>query len=168
MKIALQLTAEDYLRARRLAMRPRPLLRYIGWGMVVLFSAYIVWLGYEAFTGARSQFPFWLALGIVAYLLALYYIAIPWGARRNFRQQKTLQKPVELEFTDSHFLGSSPHGTFNIPWSDFHKWKKNEHMILAYQSAVLMNMIPLRFFQSPDDINKLVATLEANLGPQKP
>jgi hypothetical protein len=167
MKISVQLTAEDYIRARRLGMRPRPVLRYVGCGVAVLFLAFIVWQGYDAFVGSRSGSDFWMLAGLAAYFLALFYLIIPWRTRRHFNQQKTLHGVAELEFTDTHFIGSSMHGSFKMAWSDFHKWKKNDHLILVYQSAVLMHMIPLRFFQSPEDISRLVAILESNLGKEK-
>jgi len=167
MKISYLLTPEDYIRARRLSMRPRPWLRIVGYIVVALFIAFIVWQGYDVFAHGKRQGDFWMIVGIAAYLLTAYFLLLPWRTRRLFRQQKTLQHPIELELTENHFSGSSSHGTFKMAWSDFHKWKKNDHVILIYQSAALMHMIPLRAFQSPTDIATLVSILEKHLGAEK-
>ncbi len=167
MKLSVQLTVEDYIHARRLSMRPRRWLRIVGYVVLALFTVFIVWVGYEGFVLGKPQKDFWMIIGLVAYLLVIYYVLIPWRTKRIFRQQKTLHQPIELEFTDTHFFGSSPHGTFKMGWSDFHKWKKDDHSILVYQSAALMHMIPIRAFQSSADIELLVATLRKHLGPEK-
>jgi hypothetical protein len=167
MKISVTLTPEDYIRARRLAMRPRRWLRVIGYMVVVLFAAFFVWHAYDAFVVGGPQKSFWMLAGLTAYFLTIYFVFSPWRTRRIYRQQKTLQRPVELELTGSHFSGSSPHGTFHMAWADFHKWKKNEHLILVYESSALMRMIPLRAIPSPADIELLVSTLKKHLGAEK-
>ncbi len=167
MKISVQLSPNDYIRARRLAMRPRPSLCILGYVVLVLFAAFIVWQGREAFVLGKPQRDLWIIVGITIYVLAIYFVFIPWQTKRIYRQQKTLQQPLELELDEGHFSVSSAHGTFKMAWRDFHKWKKNSHLILVYQSSVLMHMIPLRAFQSRDDCDALVAILKKNLGAEK-
>lgn len=167
MKLSFTLTPEDYIRARRLAMRPRRELRVVGYGVSLLFVGFIAWQAYETFVVGGPQSSFWINVGLTAYFLAIYFIFIPWRTRRIFRQQKTLQRSVEVEITDSHFSGSSSNGTFRIAWEDFYKWKKNEHLILVYESSALMRMIPLRAVPSQADVETLVSTLKKRLGAER-
>ncbi|WP_438481298.1 YcxB family protein [Oleiharenicola lentus] len=167
MKITFQLTADDCIAARRLAMRPRPSLRRIGYIISILFLLFLLCQGYEVFTQKKPQHNFWFITAVVSYFSALYFVVIPWKTKRIFSQQKTLQSVTELELTDTHFKGSSAHGTCKIAWEEFHKWKKNEHLVLVYQSEALMHMIPLRAFQTTTDKERLTSILKLHLGEER-
>ena len=168
MKFTLTLTADDYIKARRLAMRPRPALRYIGIAVIVLYVISLVWQLIENLIYGHFSSGFWQMLGLGVYLYAIFFIWMPFRVRKIFKQQKTLQVSSEVEFTDSHFLASSPNGTFQMPWKDFHKWKKNKEMVLIYQSEAIMHMIPFRSFQNPEDVSEVSRILTSNLGKEKP
>jgi hypothetical protein len=167
MKFTVTLTAEDCIHARRLAMRPRPAMRRIFYVVLVLFAITMAWSVIDGASTRDSNSSVWLFLGLGAYFCAIYFLGMPYRVRRVFKQQKSLQAPVEMELTDTHFLASSANGTFQMPWKDFHKWKKNDRMVLVYQSEAVMHPIPMRALPDAPDRQKLVEILTRTLGPEK-
>lgn len=167
MKINVQLTTEDYIAARRLSLRPRPVLKYVGYLTLIALTIFLIWQSLEAFQTKKVDQSYWITLGITTYILLLYFFIMPLRTKRLFKQHKALQTPLELEFSDTHFSGTSQNGSFNMVWEDFHKWKRNKKMILIYQSSALMHMVPLRFFDSESDIEHLISILSSKLGKEK-
>lgn len=157
---------EDHL--ARFAMRPRPAMRRLLYVVLALFAVVMAWSLIDGVSARRSDRGVWIFPCMAAYLCAGFFLWMPYSIRRVYKQQKTLHVPIEVELTDIHFLTTSAHGTFQMPWKDFHKWKKNERMILVYQSEVLMHAIPLRALSDAADRKKLVEILSQNLGPEKP
>ena len=167
MKITVQLTADDYIRAQRLGLRPRPVLKYIGYIILILLACVFARQIYDAVYRGKIDTNFWIVLGGISYFVLLYFVIMPVRMKRLFKQQKALHTPAELEFTDSHFSGSSEHGSFEMKWEEFHKWKKNKYLILIYQSDALMHIIPRRSFDSQTDFETLEAILKKHLGNAK-
>jgi len=167
MKFTLTLTVEDCIEARRLSLRPRPTLRFALYVVLALFAGTILWQLVEGVSAGRLDSGFWQLLGIAAYLYAIFFLWMPYRVRKVFRQQKSLQVPTEMELTDTHFIASSANGSFQMPWKDFHKWKKNERMLLVYQSEAILHPIPLRALPDKADQERLFALLRQALGPEK-
>ena len=168
MKFTFTLTAEDCIHARRLAMRPRPAMRRLLYVVIALFAVVTVWSLIDGIAARHVDRSAWMFLGLAAYLFVIFYLWMPYNIRRVFKQQKTLHVPIGVELTDTHFLTTSAHGNFQMPWKDFHKWKKNDRMVLVYQSEALMHAIPLRALSDAGDRKKLLEILAQNLGPEKP
>lgn len=167
MKLYAQLTADDCVAARWLALRPRRSLRIVGYGVIALFILAIAWQLIEFASGSPLQSGFWWMIAAIAYLGLVFFVFMPWRIRRVYRQQKTLQAPFEVEFGDSAFAGQSKHGSFSIAWSDLHKWKLGQKCLLIYQSEAIMHVIPSRAFASSDQRDEAVRLLEAKMGEQK-
>jgi putative Ca2+/H+ antiporter (TMEM165/GDT1 family) len=168
MKFTFTLTAEDCIHARRLAMRPRPSMRRVLYVVLALFAMATVWNLIEGVSTEHMDSKTWLFLGVGAYLYVIFFLWMPYNIRKVFKQQKTLHVPIEVELTDTHFFTTSAHGTFQMPWTDFHKWKKNDRMVLVYQSDALMHAIPTRALADVGDRQKLMEVLTQTLGPEKP
>lgn len=166
-RVSAQLNSDDCVAARWVALRPRRSLQVLGCCILVLLAAVLAWQIIEFTQGTPFQSGFWWLLGAMAYL-GLILALIPLRVRRVFRQQKTLHPPFEMEFSESHFSGSSTHGSFSIPWSDFHKWKAGNKSLLIYQSEAIMHLIPCRAFASEADREAVLRLLETTMGKQKP
>lgn len=167
MKITVQLTADDYVRARRLSMRLHPFMRYVLCIALVFLLVMLIWLGRETFLGRSKTSDFWFIYFVGAFLAVNHFVVMPWQTRRLFKQQKTLQEPAEMEFTSEQLRVTAPSGFLQMNWKDFHKWKRNKHMILLYHSAELMSMIPTRCFSNEEDLARFVSIMESNLGKEK-
>lgn len=168
MKISARLTPEDCVAARWTAIRPRPLIRYLGYAVLALYCACLIWQAVDVVRGRNLAGEFWWMLGVAAYLGFLLFVVMPWRVRRIYRQQKALQRPFEMEFGDTRFSVTAENGSFSMAWADFHKWKKGAKVLLLYQSEAIMHPIPRRAFSTEADFQSVVRLLEEKLGPEKP
>lgn len=51
-----------------------------------------------------------------------------------------------------------------MPWSDYLKWKKNDHLILIYLSDCVYHMLPRRMFVDQSEFEKLGDLLTKKIG----
>ena len=88
---------------------------------------------------------------IMALLIAVRLLYLPWMARRMYRQQKLLRDPADLEWDDRGitFRSAAAHST--IAWEDYVKWKENDRLLLVYLADRLFQIIPKRVFASSAD-----------------
>lgn len=96
--------------------------------------------------------------GAVAYEVARR-LFLPWRARRLFAQQRSLQRPVQFTWDAEGLSWSSANGSGRTPWSDYVKWRQNEHILLLYHSDALFQMLPKRAFSSDLQLPSLLARL---------
>ncbi|MFA6286892.1 MAG: YcxB family protein [Opitutaceae bacterium] len=167
MQFTITLIPLDYVNARRLALRPRTSIRIALYVLLTLLAAA---LAGEVWTFLLSgQSPPGMVLLILApvYFALFYFVFIPFGSRRIFRQQKNLQDPATFAFTDQGMRVDSVRGHMELPWSDFHKWKANDKVLLLYHSSAIFNMIPRRAFATAADFAAFRELVERHLGKQK-
>ena len=167
MKAELQITFQDYLNARRLSLRPRKSLRvvlYLLLAALLLFFAYGV---YSTFAAAGSDKSWLWPLGVAAYFAFLYYLVIPWSARRIYKQQKSLHEAITVELTEEEILLTSTSGSSRVKYADLHKWKMNDKAVLLYHSDAIYHMLPTRIFSSAEDKVAFIDVLQKRLGKQR-
>ena len=167
MKLHCQLTADDYIRARFLHMRPRPVLKWLG--ILVVAAAVVtqalLWL--LPGTHRPEMTPLLVQLGLVVYLLLRLLVWLPWRTRTAFKQQKSLQEPYDVEISEDLYHATSAHGTCAVPWRDFHNYKVGPTLILVYQSDALFHMFPKRWF-ADGEFAEFQQILARNLGKPRP
>jgi hypothetical protein len=164
MKFTLKLTADDYIAARWLSIKPRSMLLYLTYTVVAVYLLSLLADFISIIQGRALETRFWIKLAVGAYLSVSFLIIMPARIRRIFRQQKNLQVESIVEFTETHMLAQSEHGTMNMKWSDFLKWRRNDKMILIYQSEVLMHMLPLRCLSDGTSHTDLIRFLDSKIG----
>jgi hypothetical protein len=167
MQFTLTLTAQDYVHARQLSLRPGRGLRFGLYAVAVLLVLSLIlcildWMT----TGHIPRGAMWMA-GIPAYFLVLYYIVVPWGARRVFKQQKSLHHPTSFIFTEHGMKAENHQGQCVIQWSDFFKWKADSKVVLIYHSSAIFNMFPRHGFATDADYTAFQDLIQTHLGPQK-
>jgi hypothetical protein len=166
MKLHCQLTPGDYIDARFLHLRPRPLFKWIGLSLVGV-AIFVCVNGFLNVSESDAPWNPFIILAALLYFTLFYGVWIPLGTKRLFLQQKTLQEPYEVDISDEAFSASSRHGQTTMVWKDFHKYKTNKRIILLYQSDALFHMFPMRWF-SGDQFREFQEILRANLGDPKP
>ena len=166
MTLHCQLTADDYVRARYLHLRPRPVFK---WLFILAVAAAVVtqallWLmpGKER----PEMTPLLVQLGLAVYLLFRLLVRLPRRTKAVFSQQKSLQAPYDLEISEDQYQATSAHGTSAMPWRDFHQYKVGPTMILVYQSDALFHMFPKRWF-ADGEFTEFQQILARNLGKPK-
>lgn len=122
---------------------------------------------YGALTGGRLDRGWVWAVFAIVYFAFLYYVLLPWRIRRIFKQQKSLHDRFILDLGEDELRIDSPRGNFRMKWSDFHKWKMNDKLILLYHSDAVFQMIPARVFSTEQERGSFAQHLERHLGKQR-
>ncbi|KAA3643040.1 MAG: YcxB family protein [Chloroflexi bacterium] len=143
MKIKGQLNWQDYRSAQRLHASPfkksNPIIT--GFGIVLAIGAVLTLL--LANDQGLEILLYGLIFGAGSYILGRI-IFIPNRAKRIFKQQKELQAPIEMEFTESAFSAVNEFGASSHPWNTFTRWLENKDVFLLYHSDTLYSIIPKR------------------------
>jgi hypothetical protein len=101
----------------------------------------------------------WTLVVLAALIVAVRLVWLPRYAKRVFAQQRDLQSPVKIEWTDTHFIASAETGTTRMAWADFYRWRRNESILLLYRSEALFNFVPLDSAEAlvaADDMQRLM------------
>lgn len=94
------------------------------------------------------------------------FVLIPSIARKRFKQHKALQRPYTLSWSKDALTIKSETGENNTPWSDFLKWRENEHLFLIYVTNGLFRMIPKRAFSDSHAATEFGQLLHEKIGPR--
>jgi hypothetical protein len=149
----------DYVKAQYLHMRPRPLYEILG----IIVLALFFWATWIAITDDDHDAFDLLYLALIIALILNYTVYIPWKTRRVYRQHKALQRELSFKFDATGALVTNENGQSRMPWSDYLRWKQNDHLILIYLSDSMYHMLPSRLFVDPDDFEKLGELLTSKI-----
>lgn len=150
----------DYVRAQYLHMRPRPLYKVLG----VFVSALVLWAAWIAITDESRHPLYFLYPTLLIALILNFTVYVPWKTRRIYGQQKALQRELTFKFDESGALITTENGQTTMPWSDYLRWKQNNHLMLIYLSDCMYHMLPRRLFVDPDGFEKLGELLTNKIG----
>ncbi len=146
MKISGQYLWTDYLDAQLLHLTPPRATRISLWLLGAMLAVSIIsmlLLRVPIEYGAACLVPVLILVG----LYALYrYLIMPRQVKRIFNQQKELNSPFEIEFSEAGLSFSNEFGQTLRPWQMFLKWKENEKIFMLYHSDVMFSMFPKRLF----------------------
>jgi hypothetical protein len=162
MEVRGEFTEHDYLRAQWLHIAPRRGLRVVGYVILALFALALVLTIHR---GVSEADPWRLALAIAAVValagLALWHRYL-WG--RLYRRQPSLQGLHVYSFSHEGIVASSPHGSGQVSWSAFTKWREDSRMFLIYQADNVFHLVPKRWFADEQQISELRALLAKHSG----
>ena len=164
MKLNIQLTPEDYVRANFLNLRPRPVFKWTG---LILLIFVIVVFGistFQAFADRRDFVIPAVLAGSLAYLVFFFRFRWPQRLKKIFRQQKSLRSPYLVELTDESVFMKSEIGESKMTWDFFLKWKENDVLFTLYQSDLLLHIFPKRCFASPEEVAQFRELLVKKIG----
>lgn len=102
-------------------------------------------------------------LGGVLASLGVRSLYVPWKAKRVFRQQRSLQLPFELSWTDEGLFSRNEQGSYNTLWSDFVRWKENDRLFLLYVSDVMFHILPKRVFPNAEALSSFRELLRSRI-----
>ena len=154
----------DYVSAQYLHMRPRPIYKVLG----AFISVLVLWAAWIAITDEdRRAFDLLYPTLVIAMILN-FAVYLPWKTRRIYGQQKALQRELTFRFDENGALITTENGQTATPWSDYLRWKQNNHLILIYLSDCMYHMLPRRLFLDPDGFEKLGELLTSKIGRKLP
>jgi hypothetical protein len=97
---------------------------------------------YSVKTGTAIPVLVVLAVVVLALLCKAW---LPRAIRREVKQRRAFEQPVEIILDDDGARFISPLDTANRAWSDFQRWQENEHAFRLYESRSFFHFIPMRF-----------------------
>jgi YcxB-like protein len=161
MKFTVQVSEQDYMNAQRLHMRPGKARRVFHCLLGIILIPSLLFLA--AADEYHTREPALIALGVIALVIILFVVVVPWRLRRFYREQKTLKYPFTMELNEEGVFSEGENGSGRIKWDDFYAWKQDANTILLYQARNLFNMIPCRVFASTQDGGQVIALIERKL-----
>lgn len=168
MKIDVQLTEEDYVKANYLHLRPRPAVKWAGYFLLFWIVVVLVMSVYMAIAHSTEILIPILVGSLLAYLWFAFGFWTPNRCRKTFRQLKMLQMPFSFEFTDGVIITKSECSEAKLTWDHFRKWKEGKDLFTLYQSDRMMQMIPKRVFSSPEEMTQFRELLAKKIGAASP
>ena len=164
MKSTITLTVYDLIEAKKLSIRPRKPFLIVLCILLALTGCFLVFGVYTAATQNSSDKSWIWALGGILYLGFLYYLIVYDSAKKQFKQSKKLSEPFEIEITQDSLKTKASYGEAELKFTDYHKWKFNEQMILLYQSDALFQIIPSRAFSSEEERQLAISQIQEHCG----
>ncbi|MFK3781404.1 YcxB family protein [Agrobacterium sp. NPDC089420] len=160
--VTFTLTADDYIAANKLFILKYSTSRgpLVCWLMVVFVLLGSLFMLALRFPDAPFMALFYICVAVVITIpLYQYFFGAAVFARKAYADQKSLQHPMTVAWSDEGFRSTSQQGDWNIPWSDYLKWTEDSKVILLYQGARVFNMLPKRVLTPAqiDDFRQLVA-----------
>jgi hypothetical protein len=168
MEIAGRLAADDYLAANVLHRRKRGWRRSVRsftWiGLALVAVVLIPTYGQPGY----SSLPLVLIVAILVTLPIAVglerWVLLPRKCRKIYTQHKALQSEFRTYFDEEGVHGTTDFSSVHHPWSDFIRWKEGRDLFVLYQSDLVMNVVPKRFFEGAEEIAEFRELLQCRLG----
>ena len=138
---------EDCRRAVYLHLRPRPGYGVAGTLILALAALGVIQKIFSPDPWSSSTF---VPLASLAFLAVFFFVALPWQATRQFKQNRFLTHATEYRIDETGLHAQSDLGTTEIPWDHLHKWKENRRLILLYPTDATYFLFPRRLFAPAD------------------
>jgi hypothetical protein len=155
-RVKLDVTYGEHVRAQFLHLRPRPVYAVIGVPVCIVFLGFDCWVLCHP-----SQFTVYdlsiVGLGVLGLVYLL--IGIPYHVRR-MRKNKFHQYDYKVQFDEDIVHFASDLGESHIPWDHFLYWKESRGLILVYVTRSQYIVFPKRLFGSentPGELRSLLA-----------
>ncbi len=151
-ELVYELTPQDLLYAMRLHFRQHirsrtAIIRLVAlWALAVAACGLILASVVDTNDAIVSilSFAIIVPFAIVGIPFLIVYALGGRAARKTYREQKTLHKPVHLSWSEDGVHFSSDFGEARLQWTDFLKARQDRHCILLYESRRLYRLIPTR------------------------
>lgn len=155
---------EDYLAGVRLNLRPRAAWAAVGL-VVLALAALAIMLGVWDLMHGKAEA--WDVIGVLAigYFPVWYFVYLPIRVRKLYKQQRMLNEPHEVTFSESGVSTTHSTGSGTLPWSNIHKWRESDELFLIYQSDALFSIFPKRHFGLAGEIERFRHFLASSVGP---
>jgi hypothetical protein len=167
MKLNIQLTEEDYIKANYLNLRSKRIVMWAGFLVVAFLAITMVTSIFRAYAYHEDPTCAYIMAGAFILIVFFFKVRFPQRLRHIFRQQKSLHSPHSVEFTDAGIVSTRVEGETKHGWDYYRKWNEGKTLFLLFQSEVLMNMIPKRCFTSPEEMAEFRELLTKKIGAAK-
>ncbi|ANM30839.1 hypothetical protein ABI59_16550 [Acidobacteria bacterium Mor1] len=155
------LPEDAFVSAQWLHLKPRG-LKVVLFGLILIS---LLWVGIGTiYRWAQGEIPgsdVW-PYGLFLGLLLAFLIWLPFKFRASYRQHKILQRPFELELSPTG-LRKHDSDEEEIPWSQYVGYRKNDSVLLIYQTPALFQVLPRTLFETDAGFDHAVALVGRHL-----
>ncbi len=164
-EVAGQVTRDDYMRFVTWTSFRLPLaLRLMALIFVTVFVLGVVFLPERDATGLL------VVLGFAVVAAVFMTVVIVWSSRSSavklYQTYKLLQQPIRYRFSRDAVSTTTPSSQGSVSWSAYYRLYETKQAFYLYLAASLANVIPKRFFESEEQMQKFRELLRANLPPE--
>lgn len=103
-----------------------------------------------------------LTIWVICPLMNL--IAMPFRARRLFRQTGNSADPFDISWDAESITFTSEAWMQKSRWSDFPKWRENRQLFMLYINAMSFRIIPKRAFKDAATLAEFSALIRSKVG----
>ena len=134
-----QLSEKEFVKASLMLSLKRPLRTFI------LLSIALALIAVSQVFGGRSPGNA-LAFFLIAIILftGITYLLSVQRLKKAFREQATLQQPIDLTIDEQQLNYAWPRGTAVFLWSDIRRWKETSDFFLLFESDLFARILPKR------------------------
>jgi len=159
MEAKYRISEEDYVNANKLfgKLTPKLILVYV---VVSLALIVVAIFGSPVLKGGAIG---GLVGGLIVTLLGRLLIS-PLLAKRHYRRYKAIHDEFIVQLLDDGVRFISSTGEGKVGWDSIHKWRQNKDYILIYPMPRLYHIVPKSISSSDFDIQKLIESLNKNIG----
>jgi len=94
--------------------------------------------------------------GVVGYF-AVLFIAIPFNAKRQYKQHRALRNEITMIASEQGINFKSESGESKLQWDDIHKWKFSQGIYLLYITSNMFHMVPARALSDEGELDRLLS-----------
>src|SRR5580765_2519454 len=110
-----------------------------------------------------------LALFVIAvsiFLLLMQFVVPSLVIRRSYRRNSRMFGMRTVTISDTGIVADHPLGHSESAWNMYEKFRETQKLILLYQSADLIGILPKRVFASPADLQQVRALIASKISPE--
>jgi hypothetical protein len=169
MKLSIEVTEKDYVRAQFLHIRPRLWIKVAGIILLLLFTLALAIVLYQAiFNYECFDIIFFIVIMILSgfYFIWLFFYDFPHKSRKLYQRLKYYIN-TEYEIDENVLSSKNSLGNAKLPWDYFGRWRENKHLFILYPVDNLFHVFPKHCFSSEQDINDFRKLLIEKIGQEK-
>lgn len=146
------ITERDFIKSQFLHIKPNVTFTVLGLLICVLVLFVLIFISFS-----------WLILAIVTYLLAYFFMYLPYRAKKIYRDYKVIQDKVHIIKREDGLLFRNSRGEGLLQWGDIKRIKTNSDLVLIYPTDVIYYIIPAHFFAEPSQFDDFSIELKQKL-----
>jgi hypothetical protein len=103
------------------------------------------------------------ACGAVAARLLITPAFVWWGARRLFRESKSLHEPYDVTWDERGTNLTATNWSTKTAWSDYLKYRDSKNYFLLYVNRACFHIIPKRAFSDDNSLEQFERAVRTNI-----
>jgi len=111
-----------------------------------------------------ATYPIIILSGAILGYLTVYLWIIPYQAKKQYRELKSIQSEIQIKIDNNGFKIESTTGKSELDWGHFKKWAYNKNIIIMYITSRMFYILPRRAIDNEEQLNNILTILNNNIG----